>query len=168
MQKDPTSPRVRAHKETFAAPSGEWPGARDRIVQAHIGASHYAGFMTRTRQLLRPHVQLELSAARSARQRRDYQLVWQHLERAHVLSQPSARLHTRVHVSMLVTALLVMDVREVVGQLVRLSVAGVGSLLGRYPLGNTGRARVPITLPMPIPGDLQTQLGAVERANSEV
>jgi hypothetical protein len=33
-------------------------------------------------------------------------------------------------------------------------VAGPGSLSGRYPTGNTGRAHVPATQPMPIAGEL--------------
>ena len=44
--------------------------------------------------------------------------------------------------------------REVLGQIVRTLVAGPGSAAGRYPLGNTGRASVPATRPMPVPGDL--------------
>lgn len=110
--------------------------------------------MNRT-EALRPHVELELAAARTARRERDVARAWVHLERAHILSQPSARLHTRVHVVMLVVAFTAFDVREIWGQLVRLAVAGIGSLLGRYPLGNTGRARAPINAPMPIPPDLE-------------
>jgi len=37
-------------------------------------------------------------------------------------------------------------------------VAGPGSLSGRYPTGNTGRARVPATQPMPIRSDLAKML----------
>nr|WP_262420770.1 DUF3703 domain-containing protein [Micromonospora aurantiaca] len=47
---------------------------------------------------------------------------------------------------------------EAVGQVIRLAVAGPGSALGRYPAGNTGRARVPLTQPMPIPADLAAVL----------
>ena len=75
---------------------------------------------------------------------------WRHLERAHVLSQPWAVDHTQVHVVMLVRAWRERDRVEVQGQLVRLLVAGVGSLTGRYPVGNSGRARVPATQAMPI------------------
>lgn len=117
--------------------------------------------MTRT-SLLRPHVTAELAAAREARRRAQPDLVWFHLERAHILSQPSARLHTRVHVIMLITALWLLDAREVWGQIVRLSVAAIGSLLGKYPPGNTGRARVPLALPMPMAADLRATLDAVE------
>lgn len=116
--------------------------------------------MSRTR-LLRPHVRAELVAAAVARRAQNVSLSWEHLERAHILSQPSARLHTRVHVAMLVSALALVDLHETYGQLVRLLVAGIGSLLGRYPLGNTGRARVPISQPMPVPTDLQLILRGV-------
>jgi hypothetical protein len=46
------------------------------------------------------------------------------------------------------------DRREAVGQVVRLLLAAPGSALGRYPEGNTGRATVPLTQPMPLPQDL--------------
>ncbi len=103
---------------------------------------------------LLPHVERELDASRAARARGDQFAEWSSLERAHVLSQPSARLHLRVHLSMLAAAVRQRDVREIVGQLVRAAVAPIGSALGRFPGGNTGRARVPIALPMPVPPDL--------------
>lgn len=121
--------------------------------------------MTRT-ALLRPYVEAELAKAKLAREQRNSKLAWLHLERAHILSQPSARLHTRVHVAMLIMAVRHHDLRELAGQLVRLAVAGLGSLLGRYPVGNTGRARVPIAQPMPIEADLAGVLRLVEAAHA--
>ena len=47
---------------------------------------------------------------------------------------------------------------EVVGQVARLIVAGPGSALGRYPVGNTGRANVSAIEPMPIRSDLASIL----------
>lgn len=107
---------------------------------------------------LRPHVERELGAGRDARRRGDVTAAWLALERAHILSQPAAWLHTRVHLAMLVLAVRTRDVRELAGQMARLAVAGVGSWLRRYPAGNTGRARVPINQPMPIPADLAALL----------
>ncbi len=112
-----------------------------------------------------PHIERETRAAREARRRNDVRLAWYHLERAHILSQPSARHHTRIHALMFVTALWITDVRELAGQVVRILVAGIGSLLGRFPVGNTGRARVPVNEPMEIPEDLKTILAEVERAH---
>jgi hypothetical protein len=85
---------------------------------------------------------------------------WRAAERAHILSQPWPGPHTRTHAVMLRLAVHAGDLREVLGQLVRLAVAAPGSAAGRYPSGNTGRARVGLTAPMPIPADLAAQLRA--------
>ncbi|NBP17562.1 MAG: DUF3703 domain-containing protein [Actinobacteria bacterium] len=103
---------------------------------------------------IRGRVQQNLMESRQARKLRDFDRCWSLLEDAHVLSQPWARMHVRVHGSVFVAAVVQRDVREVRGQLSRIAVAGPGSLSGRYPTGNTGRARVPATQPMPIAGEL--------------
>jgi hypothetical protein len=51
------------------------------------------------------------------------------------------------------------DRRELTGQLTRLLVAGPGSVLRRYPVGNTGGANVSAVTPMPIPTGLQAVVG---------
>jgi hypothetical protein len=96
----------------------------------------------------------ERAAARTARAAGDSAAEWHHLERAHILSQPAAVIHVRTHVAMLCAGVRRHDRREVVGQLLRLVVAGPGSLTGRYPAGNTGGADVSALSPMPIPADL--------------
>jgi len=93
-------------------------------------------------------------AARTARVAGDLEEAWRLLERTHILSQPWAWPHVRSHLDMLRLAVHVRDRREILGQIVRTLVAGPGSAAGRYPLGNTGRANVPATRPMPVPGDL--------------
>lgn len=94
----------------------------------------------------------------SARWAVDSATFWRAAERAHILSQPWPWPHTRTHAVMLGRALREHDRVEAVGQLIRLLVAGPGSALGRYPEGNTGRARVPLTQPMPMPADLAATL----------
>ena len=86
--------------------------------------------------------------------------VWAALEDAHVLSQPWALTHTRVHWAMLTHAARSRDRSEVLGQLSRLLLAAPGSLSGRYPAGNTGRANVSLSEPMPIREELATLLAA--------
>ncbi|WP_085985951.1 MULTISPECIES: DUF3703 domain-containing protein [Micromonospora] len=66
--------------------------------------------------------------------------------------------HTVAHAVMLRRALHERDRVGAVGQVIRLAVAGPGSALGRYPVGNTGRARVLLTPPMPIPAGLAAVL----------
>ena len=95
--------------------------------------------------------QAELVAACTAA---DTAAFWRAAERAHILSQPWPWPHTYAHAAMLRRALKERDRVEALGQLVRLLIAGPGSALGRYPAGNTGRARVKLTQPMPMPGDL--------------
>ena len=99
-------------------------------------------------------------AADAARRAGDLDEAWRLLERTHILSQPWAWPHVRSHVDMLRLAVAAHDRREIVGQIVRTLVAGPGSATGRYPLGNTGRANVPATMPMPIPEDLAAVLAS--------
>ena len=99
-----------------------------------------------------------LAAAKKARLRANWSECWQLLEDSHVLSQPWVRAHVRVHASMLVTGWHARDVREVRGQILRLLAGGPASALGRYPVGNTGRARVSAIQPMPIRPDLSAIL----------
>lgn len=99
----------------------------------------------------------EMIAARAAA---DPAARWRHLERAHILSQPWAWPHTRNHISMLALAIVQRDRREALGQVVRIIVAAPGSALGRYPEGNTGRTRVGLTQPMPMPADLAAVLAS--------
>ena len=110
--------------------------------------------MKKTTTEIRDTINRNLTEAREARMFKNFDRCWSLLEDSHVLSQPWAWLHVKVHGSMFVAAIVQRDVREVRGQLSRMAVAGPGSLSGRYPKGNTGRARVPATQPMPIAGEL--------------
>lgn len=107
----------------------------------------------------------ERSAARRARSAGDAAAEVRYLERAHVLGQPFPILHIRTHLSMAVCGIRRRDRREVTGQLVRVLVAGPGSAARRYPLGNTGRADVGATVPMPVPADLRAVLGLDQGAS---
>lgn len=120
-----------------------------QLAEPFRGGRHAA-----TRAALAAHVAGALAAYRQARADGDQPAAWSALERAHVLSQPDAWLHTRVHLAMLAYGLALRDGREVRGQMARVAVGGVGSLLGRAPTGNTGRARVPIMAVMPVPPDI--------------
>ncbi len=102
----------------------------------------------------------DMADARDAARAGDVPRAWDRLEEAHVLSQPWAKPHIRVHAAMLALGWRTRDRHEVWGQLVRVVVAGPGSLTGRYPEGNTGRASVPATQPMPVPAELRALLDA--------
>lgn len=97
-------------------------------------------------------------AAVAARRAGSVEEAWRLLERTHILSQAWVWPHVRSHLDMLALAVRARDRREITGQIVRTLVAGPGSAMRRYPLGNTGRASVPATLPMPVPDDLAALL----------
>ncbi|CAM3357418.1 DUF3703 domain-containing protein [Stackebrandtia soli] len=97
----------------------------------------------------------ELANARTAE---TSQRFWAADERAHILSQPWPWPNTWSHAAMLARAWREGDRVEAVGQVIRLLVAGPGSALGKYPEGNTGRARIGITRRMPVPADLAAVL----------
>lgn len=119
--------------------------------------------MSRPPREIRTALTDELAASQTAFDQRDPDSGWRHLERAHVLSQPWAMPHIRVHGVMLRRGFTTGDVREVFGQLVRIVVAGPGSLLRRYPVGNSGRARVSAMKPMPLAADLAALLETATR-----
>jgi len=104
---------------------------------------------------LRDAYWLEISHYRRARAGGEAVMAWRGLERAHILSQPRLMLHLHSHAAMLGFALAQRDFSEAAGQLFRLVLAPVGTLAGRIPLGNTGRANVSAFQPMPVPDDLR-------------
>ncbi|MGY1644481.1 DUF3703 domain-containing protein [Geodermatophilus sp. SYSU D00703] len=112
--------------------------------------------MTRPTPAVRALYEQETAAARRSD---DPALRWHHLERAHIVSQPHAWLHTRNHVAMLAVALRRHDRREALGQVVRIVVAAPGSWTGRFPDGNTGRVSAGLMTPLPLPADLAPALG---------
>jgi hypothetical protein len=116
--------------------------------------------MHTTNQGLRAVWVAERAAATQARHDKDPAREWTHLERAHILSQPMPGPHVRTHCAMLGSAWRRRDRHEIGGQLIRLLVAGPGSMTGRYPVGNTGGANVSALQPMAIPEDLAALLGS--------
>jgi hypothetical protein len=104
-------------------------------------------------------VELEAAAAAEVSAER-----WRALERVHILSQPWPWPHTLAHWRMLRLAVTQRDRREALGQVVRLVVAAPGSMSGRYPKGNTGRAAVGLRETMPVPDDLAQILSTTDAA----
>lgn len=101
---------------------------------------------------------VELNKYREAKKQNLFDKAWSFLERAHIIGQYHPVPHTAMHWRMLVFAVGRLNVREILGQLLRLSVGWLGSLMNRIPVGNTGGANVPILASMPIPSDLESLL----------
>jgi len=117
--------------------------------------------VSRFHDRIRPAVEAELEAARRAEQLGDAAAAFGCLERAHVLGQPSTRLHTRVHWLMLRCAIRQGDVGEALGQIFRIAAAAMKTGFGWLPHGNTGGTSVGALRPMPVAPELQRLIDAV-------
>lgn len=102
----------------------------------------------------------ELNLARACKMKNDFKGEFSHLERAHVLSQPHALLHVKVHFFMLGSGLRRWDIREIIGQVFRLLAAAPVTFAKQYPRGNTGGSNVSAFKQMPLPEDLQKYFGS--------
>jgi len=99
----------------------------------------------------------EMKFALEARKNCDFNLAFHHYERAHILGQKYTLPHIKSHIGMLRVGWLRKDLREIVGQCVRMVAALIFSKIW-VPIGNTGGANVSALRPMPIPEDLQQLL----------
>ena len=85
----------------------------------------------------------------------DIPTAWHHLERAHIIAQPLLLAHASSHFRILRFALRLGDWPEVLGQVVRLTLAPIGNLFKRLLVGNTGMANVSAFAPMQVLKDLE-------------
>lgn len=88
-------------------------------------------------------IKQKIEDARKAKQR-NYDEALRLLEDAHLLAQPMAWAHTKVHWQMLLLAIEYKNLKELLGQIARLFLAAPGSLLGKAPKGNVGSTRMGI------------------------
>ena len=91
---------------------------------------------------IRPYVASEILAAREAESRGQPDVAFSHLERAHVLGQASTVEHVREHWHMLLWSIRQRNVRECLGQLLRIVGAAMSTAAGLVPQGNTGGTNV--------------------------
>lgn len=108
----------------------------------------------RARQLIAE----EMALFAQAKVRGDVEGAWRALEQAHIVSQRYLGPHLANHRAMLRFALSLRDWREFAGQILRLALAPLGTLVGRIPAGNTGRSNVSAFKPMPIDDDLLAKI----------
>ena len=95
--------------------------------------------------------------------RGDLAQAWHLLEALHVLGQTRLVPHARTHGLMMALAWQARNLAEVTGQLLRLLLVPLGHLLGRLPLGNTGRAHVGAFRPMQVAPELLATIRAHQR-----
>ena len=105
-------------------------------------------------RLIRPYIEREIIAAYQAEARGKPEVAFSHLERAHILGQPSTVEHVHVHWHMFLWSIRQCNVRECLGQLLRIVGAAIGTAAGLVPKGNTGGTNVNSFKSMPIPPEL--------------
>jgi hypothetical protein len=133
-----------------------------RLISKKIEATNPSRFGRR----IDSYVKAELAAARAAELEGDPSTGFRHLERAHVLGQTSTVQHVRVHFRMLIWGMRREDLREVIGQVLRLIGAAAGTWAGLVPHGNTGGANVNAFTPMEIPKDLGDQIARARSSDA--
>ncbi len=89
-----------------------------------------------------PYVEQELSLAYQARKNGLIAIEFSHLENAHVLGQESTYLHVKVHSLMLLWGWRNKQIKEVLGQALRILGAATKTAIGLVPQGNTGGVNV--------------------------
>lgn len=106
--------------------------------------------MSNFSQNIAPYVKKEMIRAYRAQKKDDPITAFRHLENAHVLGQESTYWHVKVHYLMLRWAIKQRDIKEISGQLIRLTAAGLLTAINGVPIGNTGGSNVPALKVMPI------------------
>tara|TARA_R110002072_G_scaffold104099_1_gene228393 strand:+ start:5902 stop:6270 length:369 start_codon:yes stop_codon:yes gene_type:complete len=94
------------------------------------------------RKNIEPFVEREFNLAEEARLQGRFEQEFSHLETAHVLGQTSTVLHTKAHWMMWLWAVRQKNLRELVGQALRIVGALTKTVFGLVPVGNTGGANV--------------------------
>jgi hypothetical protein len=120
----------------------------------------WSAAMSTFTQRIRLTIQAELNASAMIEREGSPPMAFWHLERAHILSQLSAREHVRVHWHMLRFAMRNRLLPEAFGQLLRLILAAPASLLGTAPTGNTGGSDAGLFQAMDVPTDLRALIRA--------
>ena len=110
---------------------------------------------------IRPYGASEILAAREAESRGQPDVAFSHLERAHVLGQASTVEHVRAHWHMLLWSIRQRNVRECLGQLLRIVGAAMSTAAGLVPQGNTGGTNVNPFKSMPLPPELASRIKEV-------
>jgi len=112
--------------------------------------------MTRFSDSIRPYVQQELEQSRQCRAAGDIHKEFEHLENAHVIGQASTYYHVYAHWKMLQWGIRNRNIKEVLGQLLRIVGAATTTAIGLVPHGNTGGSNVNPFKRMPIQPRLAT------------
>lgn len=111
--------------------------------------------MSHFQRRIRPVVEAELRAAHAAETGGNPERAFTHLERAHVLGQASTVEHVRVHWRMFQWGIRNRNLRECLGQVLRIVGAASKTAIGLVPAGNTGGSNISPFKRLPVPPELE-------------
>jgi len=111
---------------------------------------------------IRPHVDAELRLAAQAEREDQPALAFGHLERAHVLGQAATLQHVRVHWLMFTWGWRHGNIRECVGQTLRIVGAATKTALGLVPTGNTGGSNISPFKRLPVAPELEALIRSAQ------
>ena len=114
---------------------------------------------------IKPYVDQELICAKQARKKSNTVAEFKHLENAHVLGQTSTVLHTKVHMLMLFWAVRQTNIKECLGQILRIIGAATKTAIGFVPYGNTGGTNVHPFKVLPVSSALATIINKAKSSN---
>ena len=117
--------------------------------------TNYENHLNLIEGMRRANIKAEILKAKNLINEKKYDEAFKHLEIAHVVGQRSVKLHTISHIYMLRIGFLKKDIKEILGQLVRLPLGVIGSFIGIIPTGNTGGSNVSAFKKMEIPPELE-------------
>lgn len=114
--------------------------------------------MSQFSRKITPFVESEIQLSQIHFENKDYERAFQHLENAHVLGQESTWWHVKVHVLMFKWAFNRKDIKEMLGQVVRIVGAATKTAIGLVPIGNTGGTNISPFKPLPLKPDHQAAI----------
>ena len=97
-----------------------------------------------------PYVNEEILKATQAQDAGDYSSAFTYLENAHVLGQESTYWHVKVHYLMMLWGFKQHNIKEILGQVIRIMGAALLTAVKGVPVGNTGGSNVSPVKVMPI------------------
>ena len=104
--------------------------------------------------LLRTQFYKELKSGKKALNIKQYNLAFYHFENAHILGQKHIYRHTVSHYYMLIHGIKTKDLKEILGQILRI-IASVLFTLIWVPKGNTGGSNISPIKPISIRKELK-------------
>ncbi|MEP2024524.1 MAG: DUF3703 domain-containing protein [Reichenbachiella sp.] len=109
---------------------------------------------TKMPALLKSSYTIEIGHYKQAVKKQTVEKAWHHLERAHIIGQRYPFQHTETHWKMLLLGFRTTNIKEILGQTIRLLLGAPFSLINKIPVGNIGSTKVSMIKSQEMPEDI--------------